>query len=63
MAEKAAVMRTVLALSLVVQSLACTSAERVDAPSLLVLSGATLIDGTGRNRPPTPKWSSPAIGS
>jgi imidazolonepropionase-like amidohydrolase len=40
-------MRTVLALSLVVQSLACTSAERLDGPGLLVLSGATLIDGTG----------------
>jgi imidazolonepropionase-like amidohydrolase len=39
--------RIAVALCLALSSPACTSVERIDAPDLLVLSGATLIDGTG----------------
>ena len=40
-------MRIVVSLVLAALSVACDSAERIDAPNLFVLSGATLIDGTG----------------
>jgi imidazolonepropionase-like amidohydrolase len=41
------IMRIIATVVLIVSSMACTSAERVDASNLLVLSGATLVDGTG----------------
>ena len=45
-------MRTMCALALAVSAVTCNSTERIDAPNLIVLSGATLIDGTGA--PPVP---------
>ena len=37
----------IVALLVLAFSIGCESSERIDAPNLLVLSGATLIDGTG----------------
>ena len=46
-ASRSVIMRITWALAVVISSLACDSSERIDTPNLLVLSGATLIDGTG----------------